>query len=139
MTNNHADFQRGVLSGSVIYIVDDDAPVLESLEVVLTLAGAKVHTSLSARDFAEQLFDEPNAVLILDVHLHDGNGVELLAMLRAKGIRHPAIVMSGRLELVKTPPGDLLDPIIWLEKPIDGDELADLIAGMTSGRDLPLP
>jgi FixJ family two-component response regulator len=137
MTNSHAQGQQGPISSSTVYIVDDDFPVLESLEAVLTLAGAKVHAFVSAKDFSAQQFTEPNVVLILDVHLQDGNGVELLAMLRTKGIQHPAIVMSGRLELSHTPPNDRLDPVLWVEKPIDGDELADLIAKMTSGHDFP--
>lgn len=112
--------------GATVYIVDDDEAVRDSMRLLLESSG------LLARDFASaDLFLHADSAdmgcLLLDLHMPGISGLELLRMIRARGISHPVIVISGRRDPV-------LDAEAWaagasalLSKPFDDQQLLDLI------------
>lgn len=80
----------------MIAIVDDDEPVRDSMRLLLESIG------FGARDYASaaELLDDPRGndcdCLILDLHMPGMNGLELLEMLRARGSKVPALLVTGR-------------------------------------------
>jgi DNA-binding response OmpR family regulator len=80
-----------------LLIADDDAELCEVLEAPLKEAGfAVVRAGFSAE--AERLATDPDnifAALILDVGLPDGDGSELCAQLRRRGVKVPIIMLTG--------------------------------------------
>jgi len=115
------------MNAPAVYVVDDDEAVRDSICLLLESSG------FVAREFASAellLATEPGHMgcLLLDLHMPGISGVELLRLLRARGIRRPIIVVSGRRDHVQ-------DAEVWaagatalLSKPFDDQQLLDLVA-----------
>lgn len=110
-----------------VYIVDDDEAVRDSMRLLLESSG------FVARDFASaDLFLQADSgdmgCLLLDLHMPGMSGVELLRLIRARGVKRPVIVISGRRDPAQ-------DADVWaagasalLSKPFDDQQLMELIA-----------
>ena len=110
-----------------VYIVDDDEAVRDSIRLLLESSG------FAAQDFASaDLFLKSETAdmgcLLLDLHMPGISGLELLRVLRSRGMRRPVIVVSGRRDPVQ-------DAEVWaagasalLSKPFDDQQLLDLVA-----------
>ncbi|HTW71850.1 MAG TPA: response regulator, partial [Acetobacteraceae bacterium] len=91
--------QSGSLSmspaASVVYVVDDDISVRESLELMITAAGWKPQIFASAQDFLSHPRIFTPSCLILDVNLPDLNGLELQKRIAADRVAMPIIFLTG--------------------------------------------
>ncbi|HVC59413.1 MAG TPA: response regulator [Acetobacteraceae bacterium] len=79
----------------VIAVVDDDDGVRDSLAFLLTVAGHKVAAYASAAEFLERCDLNHVAGLILDHHMPQQTGLELLARLRGDGRNVPVLLLTG--------------------------------------------
>jgi two-component system, LuxR family, response regulator FixJ len=79
-----------------VYIVDDDDAVRDSMRALLESFGVTVRDFASARDFLAAPCKTPSGCMLLDLHMPEMSGVELLEFLRARGSTLPVIVMTGR-------------------------------------------
>ena len=61
----------------VVFIVDDDVSVRESLEALVADAGYEPHTSASAQEFLASARPSSASCLVLDMRLPDLNGLEI--------------------------------------------------------------
>jgi CheY-like chemotaxis protein len=115
---------------ALILVMDDDAGVRRSLERVLLSRG---HEVLLAADGGQGLrtWRERGADLVLlDIHMPDTDGIEVLVQLRGQAPSLPVIVISGgdqtrHLDLL----GDaqLLGASAVLRKPFTLDELVGAV------------
>ena len=116
---------------SRIAVVDDEE-VIRSLVVELLGAGGHEVVAFDARLPAERaLASALPDLLVTDVDLPDGSGLELVARLRAQGgaARLPVLVLSG-LEAG----GDGLDPPAdRLSKPFTPRELLERVEALLAG------
>jgi two-component system response regulator FixJ len=106
-----------------ICVVDDDEAVRDSTEMLLGIHGFKVRTYAGARDFLAEFNVSDTGCLILDIHMPEMTGVELLTLLRARGIATPAIIVSGQTDAAL---GEILTrsgALAILNKPVNEDEL----------------
>ena len=78
-----------------ICVVDDDDAVRDSLELFLSMKGLKVLTYGSGQQLLENERNVLPNLLILDIHMPEMDGFELLKQLRQRGIDAPIILMSG--------------------------------------------
>lgn len=110
-----------------IVIVDDDEAIRESLKLLLEANGYEVEAFASGDDLLGSASCANCDCLVLDVHLPDGTGPEILRKLRASGAKAPAIFMSGlgsatlRAKLQREFTAD------FFEKPVSA---GDLLAGI---------
>jgi two-component system, LuxR family, response regulator FixJ len=79
---------------NVVYVIDDDDAVRDSLDLFLTLKDFNVFPFNSAKAVLESTQPEPNLV-ILDVNMPDIDGFGLLQELRERGNLAPVILMTG--------------------------------------------
>ena len=79
----------------VIAVVDDDEAVRDSLSFLLTVTGHKVAAYGSAAEFLEQCDLSNVAGLILDHHMPQQTGLDLLASLRRDGRMLPVLLVTG--------------------------------------------
>ena len=87
------DDDADILAGKVIAVVDDDKAVCESMQVLLEVCDVDVKTYLSGIDFLRK---SPNvACLIVDYHMPNLNGLELISELHDRGVYLPAIVITA--------------------------------------------
>jgi len=111
----------------LIYIVDDDEAVRDSLRLLLEAHGMQVEDFGSTADFATAYSQHPRACLILDMHLPVTNGLDFLASHLCEGFALPVIVMTGRADDASRARAQELGVIAFLEKPVDGGELLSAI------------
>ena len=115
------------VSGSWVYIVEDDAPVRDSLSLLLQLRGFSTAAFDSAEAFLEgDALDRPACVLA-DVRLPGMSGLELQRRLASRHAALPVVVMTAHGD-VATARAALRDGAVdFLEKPIDERDLLDAI------------
>ncbi len=80
----------------VVFVVDDDVSVRESLEALIRRAGWQPQTFASAREFLTHPIVSPTpSCLLLDVSLPDLNGLELQRRIAAGRVDIPIIFITG--------------------------------------------
>jgi FixJ family two-component response regulator len=106
----------------VVFIVDDDVSVRESLELLIRSAGWEPELFASAREFlARPRVDAPSC-LILDVSMPDLNGLELQERLGGDRNEMPIIFITGYGDVPMTVRAMKAGAIEFLTKPF-GDEV----------------
>ena len=111
----------------LVCVVDDDEAVRDSTQMLLGIYGYQVRAYARARDFLAEFDATHTGCLILDIHMPEMTGVELLALLRARGITTPTIVVSGQTDAVV---GEILTrsgALAILSKPVNEDELMGFV------------
>ena len=116
---------------SRILVVEDDRGIRRVIERGLALAG---HEPVFADDVAgarilwiEGGFD----LVLLDVMLPDGNGIELLAERRAVGDRMPVVLLSAREEAELRDRASAAGATEYLRKPFAYRDLLACVSRLT--------
>jgi two-component system response regulator FixJ len=80
----------------IVYVVDDDQAMVESLSWVIESVGLKVKTYTRAQDFLEHYDPKQSGCILLDVRMPGMSGPELQTKLTAFGLPTlPIIFISG--------------------------------------------
>ena len=111
----------------MIYIVDDDKSVRRSFELLLHSAGVESKSYAGAKEFLDEYNQDETDLLILDIHMPDIDGCELLNILKNKNIIIPVIVITAYDEQESRKCAKDYGAIKYLLKPIDGDTIIELI------------
>jgi two-component system response regulator FixJ len=106
-----------------IIIIDDDAAVRDSLKTLLSIGHDDVRDFPSCRGFLADYRPESGDTLILDIHLPEMSGLELMEQLAARGIRIPVILITGRPDEKIRGRAAALGAIALLDKPVDYEAL----------------
>lgn len=103
----------------VVYIVDDDPQVCESLSLLVRSAGFNVETYLSAEAFLDAFTDPPDAprCLVLDVRMQGLSGLGLQQILTSRGKTMPIIMISGCADIPMAVQAMNAGAMDFLEKP----------------------
>lgn len=111
------------MSRAHLLVVDDEAAILSTLKKALTLEGYSVDVAGGVGLAAERLGRGSYDLMILDVALPDGDGVDLLERLRNEGNDTAAIMMSGHATIDAAVKATRLGALDFLEKPLSTDRL----------------
>ncbi len=106
-----------------VFIVDDDAVVLDSLRMLLEAAGYAVATFHGAEDFLEICTPETHGCIILDVNMPDMDGPALQEELTRRGLQLPIIFLSGHGTIPLTVRALKAGALDFLIKPVKGSVL----------------
>jgi len=79
----------------IVFVVDDDPLVRDSVADLLGSAGFTVRCFASATDFLESQRPDAAACLILDVQLPDRSGLDLQTELVKSGMEIPIVFLTG--------------------------------------------
>jgi FixJ family two-component response regulator len=112
---------------AVVFVVDDDGAIRESVKRLIGSVGLRVETFESTRDFLS--FNRPDvpACLVLDVRLPGLSGLELQRDLAAAQIEIPIIFITGYADVPMTVRAMKAGAVEFLTKPFRGQELLDAI------------
>ena len=111
----------------VIFVVDDDVSVRESLELLILSAGWQPETFDSAEEFLERSrVDAPNC-LVLDVTLPNLNGLELQKRITDRADM-PVIFITGYGDVPTTVQAMKAGAVEFLTKPFGGEVLLNAIS-----------
>ena len=111
----------------IVFVVDDDAEILESLRFLIESVGLAVRTYASAHEFLAAMGDDPFGCLVLDVRLPGMSGLQLLEELRRRGINLPTIVLTGHPDVKVAVRALKFGAFDFLEKPLGDQPLLDLV------------
>lgn len=106
---------------ATILIVDDEPHIRRLLSGALDRAGYAVVEAATARQATEQL-DDPIDLVLLDLGLHDRDGMELLPVIARKS-GAPVIVVSARESTSEKVTALDLGAADYVTKPFDTEEL----------------
>ena len=109
----------------IVFVVDDDVSVRESLELLIQSEGWQVETFTSAREFLARPRTLVPSCLVLDVTLPDLNGLELQQRVAADRPDLPIIFMSGYADVPLSVRAMKAGAIEFLTKPFADDVLLD--------------
>jgi CheY-like chemotaxis protein len=117
------------LNAAKILLIEDDVAVLDSMKLLLELAGLRVYHATDAAAAMAQIEDGLRPQLLLtDYHLPDGDGKNVIHRIRL-ALREdlPALLMTGDTTAQTYSEGG--DSVVnVLHKPVDGDDLLAHIA-----------
>ena len=106
----------------LVFIVDDDISVRESLELLIQTEGWQTQTFASAEEFLARPRAGVPSCLVLDVNLPDLNGLELQRRIAGDRIHMPIIFVTGFGDIPMTVQAMKAGAIEFLTKPF-GDEV----------------
>lgn len=83
------------IAKQVIFLVDDDEGVRNSLRNMMEGEGFVVHAFSSGHDLLNDASLPATGCLVVDYHMPAMNGLELVSALRSRGVSIPAILITG--------------------------------------------
>ncbi|RYD91008.1 MAG: response regulator [Sphingomonadales bacterium] len=120
------------IPGSV-HIVDDEPDVRETIALILQGAGFATCEYATPEAFLAVLGDLNGGCIITDVNMPGMSGIELVRILKEKGIGQPVIVISGQAEVAMAVDAMKAGAIEFLEKPLEPKPLQDAVRMAISG------
>jgi FixJ family two-component response regulator len=112
---------------AMVFVVDDDAPMRESLKNLMRSVGLRVEAFASAQEFLRSTCPEVPACLVLDVRLPGLSGLDLQKQM-AEGDRDmPIIFITGHGDIPMTVQAMKAGAMEFLTKPFRDQVLLDAI------------
>jgi FixJ family two-component response regulator len=111
----------------VVFVVDDDVSVRESLELMISSAGWKPEIFASAKEFLSRPRAHVPSCLVLDVNLPDLNGLDLQMRVAGDRIDMPIIFITGYGDVPMTVRAMKAGAVEFLMKPFSDDALLGAI------------
>ncbi len=111
------------MAEAVVHIIDDDEAMRDSLSFLLDAAAMPTRTYESAIEFLEHVETLEPGCIVTDVRMPQMSGLDLVRQLKARGVPHPMIVITGHgdvplaVEAMKAGVAD------FLEKPFEEETL----------------
>jgi FixJ family two-component response regulator len=107
----------------IVFVVDDDVSVRESLQLLIASVGLKVETFASAPEFLSRARVFAPSCLILDVTLPGLNGLDLQTRLAAERLDMPIIFITGYGDVPTTVRAMKAGAVEFLTKPFNDEIL----------------
>jgi FixJ family two-component response regulator len=111
----------------IVFVVDDDVSIRESLELLIGFSGWRVETFASAREFLARPPTVVPSCLILDVNLPGLSGLDLQRLIAADRIGMPIIFITGYGDVPTSVQAMKAGAVEFLMKPFGDDVLLDAI------------
>ncbi len=108
---------------SIVFVVDDDVSVRESLELLIKSEGWQPETFSSAHDFLTRSRTPAPSCLLLDISMPGLNGLELQKRVAAEHPDVPIIFITGHGDVPKTVQAMKAGAVEFLTKPFKDDVL----------------
>lgn len=115
------------LDTAIVYVVDDDISVRESLELLIGVVGWRVETFASAGAFLARSRAPLPSCLVLDVSLPDLSGLDLQKLLLTDRVSLPIIFITGHGDVPMTVQAMKAGAVEFLTKPLEDSVLCDAV------------
>ncbi len=111
----------------IVYVVDDDESMRESLDSLIRSMGFRVSVFASAAEFLNAPREDAPSCLILDVRLPGLSGLDLQGELNRAGVDVPIIFITGHGDIPMTVKAMKAGAVEFLTKPFREQDLLDAI------------
>jgi FixJ family two-component response regulator len=112
---------------AVVFVVDDDPSVRNSLDSLLRSVGLEVQLHASAQEFMHAARPDAPGCLVLDVRLQGMSGLSFQQELAKAGIALPVIFITGHGDVSMTVRAMKAGAADFLTKPFDEQALLDAV------------
>ncbi|MDX6532127.1 MAG: hypothetical protein QOH41_4417 [Blastocatellia bacterium] len=112
---------------AMVFVIDDDAPVRESIQGLLKSVGLRSDSFGTAQEFLASDRAEGPSCLVLDVGLPGLNGLDFQSQLADAGIHIPIIFITGHGDIPMTVRAMKSGAVEFLTKPFRDQDLLDAI------------
>jgi len=120
-------------SDETLLIVDDDKPFASRLSRAMESRGFDVRVAETVQDGLAMVQSAPPIYAVVDMRLEDGNGLDVIALLKSLRPEARAIVLTGYGNIATAVTAVKIGAVDYLAKPADADDIyAALVA--PSGR-----
>jgi FixJ family two-component response regulator len=120
-------FPASTATTPIVFIVDDDVSVRESLELLVRNENWKSETFASAQEFLNHPRTLVPSCLILDLSLPGLNGLDLQKQLAMEHIDMPIIFITGYGDVPKSVQAMKAGALEFLTKPVDSNALVSAV------------
>jgi RNA polymerase sigma factor (sigma-70 family) len=111
----------------VVYVVDDDASIRDSLALMLGLAGYATRLFADAESFLGAFDGGWSGCVVADLRLPGLSGVELQARVRERGSAIPFIIITAHGDVPAARAAFRAAAVDFIEKPFEGAQLRGAI------------
>jgi FixJ family two-component response regulator len=111
----------------VVFVVDDDASLRESLQDLIGSVGLRVEAFASAQEFLGSRRPDTPSCLVLDVRLQGLSGLDLQQALAKSEVQIPIIFITGHGDIPMSVQAMKAGAVGFLTKPFRDQELLDAI------------
>ena len=115
------------LSEPLVYVVDDDAAVCDSLTLLLKAVQLKAQTFATASQFLEHYDPRQHACLVADIRMPGMSGLELQSVLKRLGAPIPLIFITAYGDVPMAVDAMKSGAIDFIEKPFRDQDLLDRV------------
>src|SRR6266850_3788177 len=111
----------------VVFVVDDDVAMRESLKNLIRSVGLRVEAFASAREFLRSIRLDVPGCLVLDVRLPGFSGLDLQKRMTEAGTDIPIIFLTGHADIPMSVRAMKAGAVEFLTKPVREQDLLDAI------------
>lgn len=112
-----------------LLLVDDDDPFLQSLTRAMERRGFSVRSASSIAEALQSSQIEPPDCAVIDLRLGDGNGLELIKLLRRFLPKLRVVLLTGYGNIASAVSAIKAGAVDYLPKPVDPDRLKAVLIG----------
>jgi RNA polymerase sigma factor (sigma-70 family) len=112
---------------ATVFVVDDDAPMRESLKNLIRSVGLRAELFASAQEFLRSTRPEMPSCLVLDVRLPGLSGLDLQRRTSEAGMEIPIVFITGHGDIPMSVRAMKAGAVEFLTKPYRDQDLLDAI------------
>ena len=106
-----------------VLVVDDEAVVVNSIRKILTRKGFSVEEAFTCKDALAQVFSHDYDLVLLDMRMSDGNGMDVLQRIKAKRPELRVVIVTGYASIDTAVEAIQKGASDYMPKPFTPDEL----------------
>ena len=114
-------------SQAIVYVVDDDAGMRKSIQLLLGTSSFDVRLFEAAEQAIDAIDTRRSGCMVLDLRMPGMGGMELLRRLKERLPDFPIILISGHADVATAVRGMRLGALDLLEKPFEPQALIDAV------------
>ncbi len=114
-------------SAGMVFVVDDDASMRESLKNLIRSVGLRVETLASAQDFLRAKRGDEPGCLVLDVRMPGLSGLDLQKRMAEADVDLPIIFLTGHGDIPMSVRAMKAGAVEFLTKPVREQDLLEAV------------
>jgi len=113
-------------SARKVLVVDDEAVVVNSIRKILARKGFAVEEAFTCKDALAQVFSHDYDLVLLDMRMSDGNGMDVLQRIKAKRPELRVVIVTGYASIDTAVEAIQKGASDYMPKPFTPDELYNM-------------
>ena len=130
---------NGVLNDKTLLIVDEDRAFLARLARAMEARGFEVDAAVSVEEGLSSLRRRPPAFAVVEMHLDDGDGFDVISALKDVCPEVRIVVLTGYGNIATAVTAVKLGAVDYLAKPADADDVYNSLIACATNTKAPPP